>query len=77
MGHDETPHENACCCVSVGLSLWSRAMFFAAHYLIATLQSFPTSTPPRTLGLGDEGVIYGLYRENGKENGNYYLGFQV
>ena len=23
------------------------------------------------------GVILGLYRDNGKENGNYYLGFRV
>ena len=23
------------------------------------------------------GIIYGLYRDNGKENGNYYLGFRV
>ena len=23
-----------------------------------------------------KGVIQGLYRDNGKENGNYYLGFR-
>ena len=23
------------------------------------------------------GVIWGLYGDNGKENGNYYLGFRV
>ena len=23
-----------------------------------------------------KGVILGLYRDNGKENGNYYLGFR-
>ena len=23
------------------------------------------------------GFIFGLYRDNGKENGNYYLGFRV
>ena len=23
------------------------------------------------------GMILGLYRDNGKENGNYYLGFRV
>ena len=23
------------------------------------------------------GIILGLYRDNGKENGNYYLGFRV
>ena len=26
---------------------------------------------------GNSGVILGLYRDNGKENGNYYLGFGV
>ena len=25
----------------------------------------------------DLGAIYGLYRDNGKENGNYYLGSRV
>ena len=25
--------------------------------------------------LGNVGVILGLYRENGKEHGSYYLGF--
>ena len=27
--------------------------------------------------MGVRGVILGLYRDNGKENGNYYLGFSV
>ena len=28
-------------------------------------------------GLGIIGIILGLYRDNGKEIGNYYLGFRV
>ena len=27
--------------------------------------------------MGVIGYILGLYRDNGKENGNYYLGFRV
>ena len=27
--------------------------------------------------MGSIGVILGLYRDNGKENGNYYPGFRV
>ena len=31
-----------------------------------------------TIGIiGDNGVVLGLYWDNGKENGNYYLGFRV
>ena len=26
---------------------------------------------------GNFGVLLGLYRDNGKENGNYYLGFEI
>ena len=29
------------------------------------------------LGVPFKGVILGLYRDNGKEHGNYYLGFRV
>ena len=29
------------------------------------------------LNLGIIGVILGIYRDNGKENGSYYLGFRV
>ena len=28
------------------------------------------------VGVPLKGVILGLYRDNGKENGNYYLGFR-
>ena len=28
-------------------------------------------------GLGFRGVILGVYRDNGKEDGNYYLRFRV
>ena len=27
--------------------------------------------------IGIVGYIFGLYRDNGKEHGNYYLGFRV
>ena len=27
--------------------------------------------------VGYVGIIWGLYWDNGKENGNYYLGFRV
>ena len=27
--------------------------------------------------IGIIGIIYGIYWDNGKENGNYYLGFRV
>ena len=27
--------------------------------------------------IGIIGVYWGFYRDNGKENGNYYLGFKV
>ena len=32
-----------------------------------------------TIGIigGQIGVLLGFYRDNGKENGNYYLGFRV
>ena len=32
---------------------------------------------PKISGVPLKGVIYGLYRDNGKENGNYYFGFRV
>ena len=35
-----------------------------------------TNRLPEASSLGFR-VILGLYRDNGKENGNYYLGFRV
>ena len=34
-------------------------------------------TPGLPLECYSIGVILGLYRDNGKENGKYYLGFRV
>ena len=34
-------------------------------------------TPEPAVLLTAKGVISGLYWDNGKENGNYYLGFRV
>ena len=37
-----------------------------------------TSPSPKPLKFsGNVGIILGLYRDNGKENGSYYLGFRA